>query len=538
MFNVAIVAGGDSGEYGISMKSGRQVELNMDLGRFTPYFIEIKGKSWNYLIGRKKFPIDKNDFSLTIGRRKVRFDIVFNAIHGTPGENGKLQGYLDMLGIPYSSCDATTSALTFNKQFCKDVVASSGIATARSMHLFKGSADPVPEILKQLTLPLFVKPNNGGSSVGMSKVNLKQELKPALKMAFNEDNEILVEEFIKGRELTCGVLRTGGEITALPVTEIIPKKEYFDYEAKYKKGMADEVVPANLPAKTTTTCQEISRLLYEKLNCKGVVRFDYIYTGKKFFFLEVNTVPGLSAASIVPKMAKAQGWSFTELVTRILMEEISRLTSHISHPTSHIPHLTSHIPHPMKEILFATNNLHKLREVREILGNEYKVLSLMDVALDVEIPETQETLEGNAAQKAWFIYEKTGMDCFADDTGLEIEVLDGRPGVYSARYAGEGCSFEDNVRKILQEMNGLENRKAWFRCVICLISEGKEYRFEGQVDGVITEENEGEGGFGYDPVFKPEGHNQTFAAMPPYLKNGISHRGRAISKMLRFLNGN
>ncbi len=322
MLNVAIVAGGDSGEYGISMKSGRQVEMHMDLGRFTPYLIEIKGKNWNYIVGRKKFPVDKNDFSLTIGKRKVRFDIVFNAIHGTPGENGRLQGYFDMLDIPYTSCDVTTSALTFNKQFCKDVVASSGVSTARSMHLFRGGPDPSQEILKQLTLPLFVKPNNGGSSVGMSKVITKQELKPALKLAFNEDDEVLVEEFVKGRELTCGVLRTGGKVLALPVTEIIPKNEYFDYEAKYKKGMSDEVVPAVIPEKTAATCREISSHLYEKLNCKGVVRFDYIYTGKKFYFLEVNTVPGLSAASIVPKMARAQGWSFTELVTRLISEEL------------------------------------------------------------------------------------------------------------------------------------------------------------------------------------------------------------------------
>lgn len=320
--NVAIVAGGDSGEYGISMKSGRQVELNLDPGKFIPYLIEIKGKGWNYIIGRKKFPVDKNDFSLTIGKRKIRFSIVFNAIHGTPGENGRLQGYFDMLGIPYTSCDVTTSALTFNKQFCKNVVASTGVFTARSLHLFKGGPDPVPEILKQLSFPLFVKPNNGGSSVGMSKVNEARELKPALKLAFNEDNEIIVEEFIKGRELTCGVLRTQGRVVALPVTEIIPKREYFDYEAKYKKGMADEVVPADVPDKTAATCHEISCMLYERLNCKGVVRFDYIYNGKKFYFLEVNTVPGLSAASIVPKMAKAQGWSFTELLTRLINEEL------------------------------------------------------------------------------------------------------------------------------------------------------------------------------------------------------------------------
>jgi len=331
MLNVAIVAGGDSGEYGISIKSGKQVELNMNRDLFTPYLIEIKGKNWNYRIGRKNFPVDKNDFTLTIGKRKIRFDIVFNAIHGTPGENGRLQGYLDMLGIPYTSCDVTTSALTFNKGFCKEVIASAGISTAKSMHLFKGGNFTAVQILQKLSLPVFVKPNNGGSSVGMSKVNLKNELKPALVKAFKEDSEILVEEFVKGRELTCGVIRTKGKIITFPITEIIPKKEYFDFEAKYKKGMADEVVPADVPLKDFEKCQEISRLLYEKLNCKGVVRFDYIFTGKVFFFLEVNTVPGMSAASIVPKMSVAHGWSFTELITRLIREELNKKPLAISH---------------------------------------------------------------------------------------------------------------------------------------------------------------------------------------------------------------
>jgi D-alanine-D-alanine ligase len=320
MLNIAIVAGGDSGEYGISIKSGKQVELHMDRDKFRPFLIEIRGKYWNYRIGSKKFPINKNDFSLTIGWKKVRFDAVFIAIHGTPGENGKLQGYFDMLGMPYTSCDVTTSALTFNKSFCKDVVGSCKIRTAKSMHLFKNGSTPEAKILAELSLPLFVKPNNGGSSVGMSKVNFQQELSPALAKAFQEDDEILVEEFIKGRELTCGVIRSEGKIIAFPVTEIIPKKEYFDYEAKYKKGMADEVVPADVTEQQSVQCQDISRLLYEKLNCKGVVRFDYIFTGEDFYFLEVNTVPGLTKASIVPNMARAHGWSFTELITRLIDE--------------------------------------------------------------------------------------------------------------------------------------------------------------------------------------------------------------------------
>lgn len=246
---------------------------------------------------------------------------MFNAIHGTPGENGKLQGYFDMLGIPYTSCDVTTSALTFNKSFCKDVVSRCSVNVANSMHLLRSNPTSIDEITAKLRLPLFVKPNNGGSSVGMSKVNTVADLAPALEIAFREDNEILVEEFVKGRELTCGVIKTQGEILAFPVTEIIPKKEYFDYEAKYTKGMAEEVVPAQVPDTVSDKCREISRMLYSKLNCKGVVRFDYIYTGENFFFLEVNTVPGLTKASIVPNMAKAYGWSFTELITRLLNEK-------------------------------------------------------------------------------------------------------------------------------------------------------------------------------------------------------------------------
>jgi XTP/dITP diphosphohydrolase len=190
----------------------------------------------------------------------------------------------------------------------------------------------------------------------------------------------------------------------------------------------------------------------------------------------------------------------------------------------------------MPNLLFATNNQHKLREIREIMGQAFQILSLKDAGLDIDIPETQETIEGNAVQKARFIHELTGMNCFADDTGLEIEALDGRPGVYSARYAGEGCSFDDNVSKILEELEGSENRRACFRCVICLILDGNEHLFEGRIDGEITTERSGMDGFGYDPVFRPDGHRQTFAEMPAYLKNGISHRGRAAEKMRTMVN--
>ncbi|MGE5425203.1 MAG: D-alanine--D-alanine ligase [Syntrophothermus sp.] len=514
MLNVAIVAGGDSGEYEVSIGSGQQVFQHLDRTRFNPFLIGIKKDEWNCIHDGISIPVDKNDFSITMDGLKIRFDVVFNAIHGTPGENGLLTGYLDMLDIPYTSCDVTTSALTFNKAFCKKVVESYGVTTAKSVHLFKRMNDPASEILGTISFPCFVKPNNGGSSVGMSKVNHPDDLEAALDKAFREDDEVIVEEFMRGRELTCGVLRTRGELIAFPVTEVISKKEFFDYEAKYSEGLAMEVVPAAIDQKVAEECQAISKNLYEKLNCKGVVRFDYIYNNADFGFLEVNTVPGLSAQSIVPKMARAYGWNMTDLFTRLIETA-----------------LNDTVP----SLLFATNNMHKLREVREIFGSEFNILSLSDARFEGEIPEDQDTIAGNAIQKARYIFDQTGRNCFADDTGLFIEALDGRPGVYSARYAGEGCSFDDNVRKILHEMEGKSNRKAEFRCVFCLILEGKEHLFEGVVKGSILHKKTGEGGFGYDPVFLPEGQKQSFSEMPAYLKNGISHRGRAVVKMMRFL---
>lgn len=187
------------------------------------------------------------------------------------------------------------------------------------------------------------------------------------------------------------------------------------------------------------------------------------------------------------------------------------------------------------ELLFATNNAHKLREIREIAGAGRPILSLAEVGLNTEIPETSDTLEGNARQKAWFVFERTGRTCFADDTGLEIDALEGRPGVYSARYAGEGCSFADNVRKVVRELDGNPLRTARFRTVICLILEGKEYLFEGRVEGEILTAPEGEGGFGYDPVFRPAGFSDSFATMPADEKNRISHRGAAMRAMMDFL---
>jgi D-alanine-D-alanine ligase len=322
MLNVAIVCGGDSGEYEVSINSGGQVFQHLDREKFIPFLVVVSKHGWICRLNGEEVPMDKNDFTLRSDGKTIRFDVVFNAIHGTPGEDGKLQGYFDMIGIPYTSSGVTTSALTFNKSFCKKVVASMGVKTANSVHLYNRMEDPVYAIWEEIAFPCFVKPNNGGSSVGMSKVNKADELELALQKAFKEDNEVLVEDFIQGRELTCGVVRSEGKVIAFPVTEIISKTDFFDYEAKYKEGLAEEVVPANIPDDVSEKCRKISMDLYEKLNCRGVVRFDYIYSNYEFCFLEVNTVPGLSAQSIVPKMVRAYGWTLTEFYTRMINESL------------------------------------------------------------------------------------------------------------------------------------------------------------------------------------------------------------------------
>jgi D-alanine-D-alanine ligase len=312
---VAVVAGGDSGEYEISMQSGWVVYKHLDRKFFEPYLVEIQGGRWICVSqGNSPVHIDKNDFSMELAGEKILFDIVFNAIHGTPGENGKLQGYLDMLGIPYTSCDVTTSALTFNKYMCNRVVASFGIPVADSIVLHKDQFD-TKMLDTGIGYPCFVKPNSGGSSVGISKVTEKSGVLPAIKKAFLEDDQVMVESFIQGREITCGVIKIDGSVQSLPVTEVISKKEFFDYEAKYTKGMADEITPAEIDDIVEKECRRISEMLYEKLNCKGIVRFDYILEDDKLWFLEVNTIPGLTDASIVPKQALSFGFSLEQLFT-------------------------------------------------------------------------------------------------------------------------------------------------------------------------------------------------------------------------------
>lgn len=324
MKNIALVMGGYSGEYEVSINSGCQVYESLDKTKYNVYKIVVNRSGWFYLTdnGEQLPLIDKNDFTLNLDNKKIKFDLAFIIIHGNPGENGVLQGYFDMLGIPYTTCGFYTSSLTFNKGYCNPVVRSFGIVNlAKSKLLYNSQNINADEILKELSLPLFVKPASGGSSVATTKVKKAEDLVPAILEAFTEDKEVLVEEFIEGREFDCGVLRTKTDKYVFPITEIIPTgdHEFFDYEAKYN-GFSNEVTPAKVEKEISDEIQEVSSKLYDLLNCKGIVRFDYIYNTKRkeLFFLEVNTIPGQSAESIVPKQARAMGISTKELYEMVI----------------------------------------------------------------------------------------------------------------------------------------------------------------------------------------------------------------------------
>jgi D-alanine-D-alanine ligase len=322
-YKIAIIAGGDSGEYEISIKSAGVVKKHLENEKFECFIIVIRGKDWFYQDGDgEKFAVNKEDFTVTLPGRILSFDAVFVAIHGTPGEDGRIQGYFDLLRIPYTSCDHITSAITFDKFFCNHYVSSFGVNISRSMVLNKEDDVNAMGILKQLSLPLFVKPNCGGSSVGTSKVKTSEELLPAIKMALKEDTRVILEEHIPGRELSCGTIKYNGEVRTLPITEILTRKEFFDYEAKYQ-GMSDEVTPAVIDEDIALKVRETSLRLYKLLNCKGMVRFDYILNGKELFFLEVNTVPGLSELSIVPQQALKAGISLHELFSEAVMNALN-----------------------------------------------------------------------------------------------------------------------------------------------------------------------------------------------------------------------
>jgi D-alanine-D-alanine ligase len=318
MKTIAIVAGGDSSEFEVSVKSAREVEKVLST-RYKVYIIMIRGIKWYWEDNKGRYHnIDKNDFCLITDEKRIRFDAVFIAIHGTPGENGYLQGYFEIMGIPYTSCSAFCSALTFNKQACKLFLKEYKIPMADAIIIKKAEKPDLISIIKQTGLPCFVKPNDSGSSFGVSKVKKQEELLPAIEKAFKESTEVMIEAFMEGREVACGVVKTKEKTLILPVTEIISKNEFFDYEAKYTPGRSEEVTPANMPMVVTDEIQSLSSVIYDLLGCKGIVRVDFIIIGQKPYFLEINTVPGMTKESLVPKQAEAAGIDLEDLYSMII----------------------------------------------------------------------------------------------------------------------------------------------------------------------------------------------------------------------------
>ena len=325
--NIALVTGGFSGEAVISYRTAVTIYNNLDRNLFNVYKIDINPQGWFYeLMDGRKHEIDKNDFSLQIDEEKINFDAAFIAIHGTPGEDGKLQGYFDTIGIPYTGCNAATSAITFNKRYAVSLAAFSGIDVARSVLFIKDQFTSPDENVSHLKFPVFVKPNNGGSSIGMSKVNkASDELGAAIEKAFKEDKEVLVEEYISGREFTVGVFRTKGNIIVLPLTEVKAdaSQSFFDFEAKYQ-GKSSETTPAEMDEATADKVRDAAKKIYEVFNCRGVVRIDFIYNEEagRPFMLEVNSIPGQSEASIVPQQVREMGWSLKEFYTKLVEEAL------------------------------------------------------------------------------------------------------------------------------------------------------------------------------------------------------------------------
>lgn len=323
--NIAVIAGGDSSEYQVFVKSGNNVYGAIDRNLFTPWLIHMKGADWQVMEnGRPVAVVDKSDFSFSSGGRKIIPDFAYITIHGTPGEDGILQGYFELVGIRYSTCNVQASALTFNKWHCSNFLKSFGVKMARGIRLTKGSTFEVSQIIHDLGLPLFVKPNAGGSSFGVTKVKKEEDLKQAIEAAWAESPEALVEEFIPGQEFTCGLVRINGNIRIFPVTEVLPKNEFFDYEAKYTPGATEEITPARLPENLFRECQELSAKIYEWCGCEGIVRIDYILSNGTFYFLEINTTPGMTATSFIPQQIQASGNTLGEILTEIILDRLTR----------------------------------------------------------------------------------------------------------------------------------------------------------------------------------------------------------------------
>ena len=312
---IALLAGGDSPEREIALQSAAQIAAALDRGKYDVTVIDLHRRDWHYTApDGRQWQVDKNDFSLTVEGERREFDYALVIIHGTPGEDGRLQGYLDMMGIPYSSCSMVSSVITFDKITTKRTLAGRGINLAREVFLRRDEAFDAARIVAALGLPLFVKPNANGSSFGVTKVHTPEELPAAIAAAFAQGDEILVEECIAGREMGCGVMIAGGKEYLFPITEIIPRKEFFDYEAKYTAGRSEEITPADIAPEVKAELNRMTLEAYRTCRCSGVVRVDFIVTPEgRPYFIELNSIPGMSAGSIVPKQVRAMGMTLGEL---------------------------------------------------------------------------------------------------------------------------------------------------------------------------------------------------------------------------------
>lgn len=320
MKRIAVVCGGYSGESVVSMRSASMIMNHIDRSKYTPVKIVITRTAWFADFDGIEVVVDKNDFTVTHHGERIAFDGAFIIIHGTPGEDGLLQGYFAMLGLPHTTGDVLNMSTTFNKKATTRLLGSLGYSVAKSITLHKDEPYSVSFLTQNLGMPAFVKPNCGGSSIGTSRVNTAEEFHVALDKAFREDAQVIIEQFIEGTEVTCGVIKRNGKITALPITEIVSKKEFFDFEAKYQ-GASEEITPARISREMTARIQRACEDIYQKLNCKGMIRVDWLIHGHEPFAVEVNTVPGFSEASIIPQQAEAIGMSKTELITAVLEGE-------------------------------------------------------------------------------------------------------------------------------------------------------------------------------------------------------------------------
>lgn len=316
--NIVVIAGGNSSEYGVSIKSGNHIFSEVDGERYHKYLMILRGRDWHVEIGDGKYPVDKNDFSFEYEGEKIAFDFAYITIHGNPGENGMLQGYLDMMGVPYSTCSTLCEALTFDKYTCTNYLNSFGINTTHPVMLTRGQAFDKEAVLGAVGLPCFVKPNAEGSSFGVSKVKTAEQFDAAMEEAFSKCREILVESFIDGIEFTCGLYKVGDKKVIFPVAEVVPKKEFFDYEAKYDAKMSDEIIPGRFSEEITEQIQDMASEVYDILRCEGIIRMDGFVRGDEVIMLEVNTTPGMTANSFIPKMVRVMGIQLRDVITEII----------------------------------------------------------------------------------------------------------------------------------------------------------------------------------------------------------------------------